>query len=472
MKFEKYHLGQGPEIKVNELPGKNAREMLSEQNVFESNNRSYPRSLPLVPRKAKGSIVEDVDGNKFMDFFSFCGVLNVGHGNEDVIQDVTTQLNDIVHALDFPTEVKLDFMRNLNKNFPTQLREKVKINFCGPTGADAVEAAMKLARLNTKRNIIISFQGAFHGMTVGALSVTSNLKNRKGLPVINNATHFAPYGYCYRCPFGKKSDSCKVECASYLKNLIENPNSGVDKPAAILLEPIQAEAGNIVPKPEFLQEIQKICNNNDIIMICDEVQVGFYRTGPLFSFEHFNVTPDMITMSKAIGGIGLPLSLLIIKNEFDIWQAGMHSGTFRGHQLGIAGGNSALNFIKKNNVELHVQEMGAILLDGLNLIQKKSKYIGDVRGLGLLLGVEYVRTKENKEPFPEYCLKLKKRLFQKGVLIEIGGHYSNVIRILPPLITTTKMIYSFIEIFDQVNWEIDQEYIKTELSIESFVRTN
>lgn len=458
MDLKKYHLAEGPEIISQELPGERGKVLLDEQENYESNNRAYPRSIPLVPHKAKGSIVEDVDGNRFLDFFSFCGVLNVGHGNQDVVQEVEKQLHQLTHALDFPTEVKIDFMKNMNSHLPEAMQGNFKINFCGPTGADAVEAAMKLARLNTKRNLVIAFQGAFHGMTQGALSVTSNTKNRQGLPVLNNATHFVPFCYPYRLPEGTSS----VVYAKHIRDIIENPKSGVDKPAAILLESVQAEAGNIVPTREFVQEIRKICDDHGIMMICDEVQAGFYRTGKLFAFEHFDVIPDMVTMSKGVGGIGLPLSLLLVNKEYDVWDAGTHSGTFRGHQPGIAAGNAALNFIRKSNLTEHIFNMGVLLRSGLERIQQGSKFIGDVRGLGLLIGVEYVKSKDDKIPFPEICTKLKNQLFRNGVLVEIGGHYNNVIRILPPLVTTEAMIHTFLEIYERLNNEVSQSYFEEE----------
>ncbi len=460
MDLEKYHLAQKPTIKTETIPGDKAQELLVKQELYESNNRSYPRKYPLVPKKAKGVIIEDVDGNQFMDFFSLCGVLNVGHNHEEVLKDAKDQMDDLIHAMDFPTEVKINFMENLNKNLPDELRDKVKINFCGPTGADAVEAALKLARIHTKRNLIISFQGAYHGMTTGALSVTSNLNSRKGLHIINQGTHFAPYSYCYRCPFGKRPDSCKLECASSLKDALENPHSGIDKPAAILLEPIQGEGGVVVPKKEFHQEVQKICNEQGVVLIHDEVQAGFYRTGKMLSSQHFEVTPDLVAMSKGIGGVGMPLAIVLIKRELDSWTAGTHAGTFRGNQVSMAAGNSALNFIKNNNIENHVETMGKLLRDGLETIKSKSKYIGEVRGIGLFQGIEYVKDLNSKKPFPEFCNRLRKKMFEKGVLIEVGGWHNNVIRVLPPLIVTPKMIYKFLEIFDEVNREIENEYTK------------
>jgi len=459
MDLEKYHLAQGPSIRTETIPGEKTKQLLDAQEKYESNNRSYPRSFPLAPKKAKGSIIEDVDGNQYMDFFSLCGVVNVGHGNEEVLAATKAQMEELIHAMDFPTETKLAYIKNLNQHLPESLNGKVKINFCGPTGADAVEAAMKLARLHTKRNLIISFQGSYHGMTTGALSVTSNRNSRKGLAVLNQGHHFAPFSYCYRCPVGKEPDSCKIECASHLRNLLENPHSGVDKPAAVLVEPIQGEGGIVVPKPEFHQEVRNICDEHGVMLIHDEVQAGFYRTGKMLSSEHFDVTPDVVVMSKGVGGIGMPCALLVIKKEFDTWTAGTHAGTFRGNQPGMAAGNAALNFIEEHQISQYVTEAGALLFDGLNTIKKQSPFIGDVRGAGLFLGVEYVKNKKTKEPYPEFCVRLRQRLFENGVLIEIGGYYSNVIRILPPLITTKNMLITFLEIFDRVNSEIEKEYL-------------
>lgn len=458
MNLEKYHLSNGPCIKPGPFPGEKAKLLLTEQEMFESNNRSYPRAIPLVPKIAKGTIVEDVDGNQFMDFFSMCGVVNVGHNNEIVLDAIQDQIHQLIHSMDFPTEVKIDFMRNLNNKLPKGFKDDVKINFCGPTGADGVEAAVKLARIYSKRNLVISFQGAYHGMTTGALSLTSNLKNRKELPFLNQGTHFAPYSYCYRCPFGKRPDSCNIECAVYVRTLLENPHSGVDKPAAILLEPVQGEGGAVVPRKEFHKELRKICDDHSVVLIHDEVQVGFYRTGELLCSENFDVIPDIAVMSKGIGGVGMPIAILLLKKSMDVWTAGTHAGTFRGNQLSIAAGNAAIQFINEYKIKDHVRDMGALLLEELNTIKDRSQFIGDVRGLGLIVGVEYVRNKNTKVPFAEICLKLRSQLFLNGIIIEIGGHYSNVIRILPPLVTTRGMIVEFIRIFDRVNEEIEQEY--------------
>jgi diaminobutyrate-2-oxoglutarate transaminase len=457
MSFESYHLSEGASIVTESVPGPESRRLLKKQGDLEGNNRSYPQSIPVAFERALGTIIEDVDGNQFIDFFAGCGVLNVGHNNKDVLADVEAQQKKLIHALDFPTRAKIEFMEEFNSSLPDELQGNVKFNFCGPAGTDAVEAALKIAKINTQRHTIIAFQGAYHGMTMGALSVTAHLHHRKQVPCLEPGVHFMPYSYCYRCPFGKNADSCRLECAQYLRNTLDNPCSGIETPAAIIVEPIQAEGGNIIPRQGFLEEIVQLGRDLDIPVIFDEIQSGFYRTGPLFSFEHFNAIPDIITISKGLGGIGMPIAVTIFKKSLDAWVKGTHAGTFRGNQLSMAAGVSALRFAKAHNLEKYVNQLGKDMLEDLKEIQKKSKFIGDVRGMGLFFGIEYVKDKETKEPFPGIVQQLRKRCYENGLLVEVGGHYSNVLRFLPPLITTRKIAQKGIEIFEKVNARLEQE---------------
>jgi diaminobutyrate-2-oxoglutarate transaminase len=457
MSFKNYHLAEDASIVTSTVPGPRSLELLEIQGELEGNNRSYPQSIPIAFDRAKGTIIEDVDGNRYIDFFAGCGVLNVGHNNEDVLSDVEKQQRKLIQALDFPTEIKIEFMKRLNSILPGSLQGKVKFNFCGPTGTDAVEAALKIARINTKRQTVISFQGAYHGMTSGSLSVTGHLHHRKMLPVVEGGVHFMPYCYCYRCQFGQRPESCHLECAKYLREALENPCSGIDKPAAIIIEPVQGEGGNIVPREGYLEEVVKIGNDMEIPVIFDEIQSGFYRTGPLFSFENSNAIPDIITMSKGLGGIGMPIAVVIYKKELDTWEKGTHAGTFRGNQLSIAAAVSAIKFVTSNNLEQYVKELGNEMLENLRDIQEKSRFIGDVRGLGLFIGIEYVKDKETKTPYPEIVSELRKRFYQEGLLVEVGGHYSNVVRFLPPLITTREIARKGLEIFEKVHSRLERE---------------
>jgi diaminobutyrate-2-oxoglutarate transaminase len=320
-----------------------------------------------------------------------------------------------------------------------------------------VEAALKLAKINTHRHTVIAFQGAYHGMTAGALSVTAHLHHKKHLPSMVPGVHFMPYCYCYRCQFDKQPDSCNLECARYLRGVMENPCSGIEEPAAIILEPIQGEGGNIIPKKEFLQEIVKLGNERNIPVIFDEIQAGFYRTGPLFSFENFNVIPDIVTLSKGLGGIGMPIALVIYRKHLDNWEKGTHAGTFRGNQLSITAGLSALKFVKAHHLQQYVKDLGKEMLDSLKDIRTKAKFIGDVRGTGLFLGIEYVKNKRTKEPFPEIVQEIRKKCYENGLLVEVGGHYSNVLRFLPPLITTKTLARNGLQVFDRVNAQLERE---------------
>lgn len=457
MAFEKYHLSEKASIITKKVPGENSLTLLERQEELEGNNRSYPRAIPIAMERARGAIIEDVDGNRYLDFFAGCGVLNLGHNNPDILADVARQQEKLIQALDFPTKVKIKFMEELNSVLPDELRGKVKINFCGPTGADAVEAALKIAKINTRRHSIISFQGAYHGMTSGALSITAHLYHRKQLPGLEPGIHFMPFCYCYRCAFGKEPDTCTLECAQYIRANLENPCSGIEKPAAIILEPVQGEGGTIVPKEGFLEAVGQIAHDFDIPVIFDEIQAGFYRTGPFLSFQHSRAVPDLFTMSKGLGGIGMPIAVVVYKKHLDTWERGTHAGTFRGNQLSIAAAASALGFAKRHHIREYVKKMGKDILGNLKYLQKKSRFIGDVRGCGLMLGIEYVKNKKTKTPFPGIVNTLRKRCCENGLLVEVGGHYGNVVRFLPPLVITENIAQNALEIFERVNGELEKE---------------
>jgi len=449
--FEDYHFSENAKIITGKVPGDKSLALLAEQDKLESKNRSYPRGIPIAFESAKGATVKDVDGNTFIDFFSGCGVLNLGHNNKDILEDTKGFPDGIMHALDFPTNVKIDFMKELLSSLPENLKGKYKISFGGPTGSDAVEAAIKLARINTGRHTILSFQGSYHGMTMGALSVTSSLRHREKANPLIPGVHFMPYCSCYRCPMGMNNKKCNFECVHFIKNILENPHSGVDKPAAIIIEAIQGEGGTYIPRDGWLEKVVDLARKNGVIVIFDEVQAGFYRTGKLFSFQHTNAVPDIITMSKGIGGIGLPLSLILLRNELDTWEPGTHIGTFRGNQLGMAAGLSAMKFVKKMNIEDYVSKLEKVFLKELKAIEKKSKFIGEVRGRGMMFGVEYVKNRKTKEPFPELAKEIRKQCYENGLLVEIGGYYDNVVRFLPPLIISEKIAKNGLNIFKKVN---------------------
>ncbi|KAA1242926.1 aspartate aminotransferase family protein [Aquimarina sp. RZ0] len=441
-----FHLTEAPRIISKNIPDKNSKHLLQRQKEIEGAVVSYPVIMPIGIARAQGAIIEDVDGNQFIDFFAGCGVLNVGHSNPFVLKYVQEQQEYLIHALDFPTENKIDFIENLLSRLPISLRNDYKVSFGGPTGSDAVESAIKLAKIKTGRDGIIAFTGGYHGMSSGALAVTSNKTFRNRFTSLIPNVSFVPYSYCYRCPFGKEVSSCSYDCVDHFSWILENSHSGVVKPAAIILEPLQGEGGNILPKSGYLKKITQIAQEHGVIVILDEIQSGFYRTGSFLEFMNSDVVPDIITFSKGFGGIGFPLSGLIYRKDIEAWGEASHIGTFRANQVSIAAARGALDFIDAYEIATHVEMISKYVFDKLNILQSISSCIGDIRGKGLMIGVEFVKDKNTKKPFPEFLKEFRKVCFQKGLLFEVGGHYNNVMRLVPPLIITKKIVDQAIKI--------------------------
>ena len=444
MDFRTLSFPDAPLIKV-APPGPKSKEYLDYQSLHEGAAVSYPKGMPMAIRRAKGATVEDVDGNLYIDFFGGAGVMNVGHSNPEVIEAASEQLVDLTHSLDIPNPARKTLVEVLVSLLPESLN---KLFFGGPTGSDAVEVAMKLAKYNTRRIPMIAFEGAYHGMSAGALSLSSGLGFKEDFLPLVPEVHFVPYAYCYRCALGKKPDTCDLDCAKYLEHILGNPHSGVGKPAAVIVEAIQGEGGSIVPPDEFLPEIREICSRHDVLMIVDEVQAGLCRTGKMFAFEHTGVIPDIVTLSKGLGGAGFPISCVAYKAKLDTWPQGKHIGTFRGNVIAYAAGRAALNFMVKNNLTDHTLSLGNSMLSWLREIEKESNIVGESRGKGLMLGAELVLDKDSKEPAPELANRVRTFCHRRGLMIEIGGHYSNVARFLPPLVLTEELALKGIEIFE------------------------
>jgi len=259
---------------------------------------------------------------------------------------------------------------------------------------------------------------------------------------------------------GKKGDECNFECINYIQNVMENPHSGVDKPGAMIIEPIQGEGGTYIPKDGWLERVTELARKNDILIIFDEIQTGFYRTGKMFSFEHTKAVPDIVTMSKSVGGIGSPMSLMLFKKELDKWEPGTHIGTFRGNQLAMAAGYHGLEFVEKTNLQDYVVEMESMVFNFLHSVEEDSKFIGEIRGRGLMFGIEYVKDKITREPFPDLATKIRSKCCKNGLLVEIGGYYSNVVRFMPPLIITVPMLKNGLEIFKRVHRACEFKEVK------------
>lgn len=443
MDFADLSFPDAPSIKT-PPPGPRSRALLDYQRDHESSAVSYPRGLPMALDQGKGATVADVDGNIYIDFFAGAGVMAVGHANPVVTAAVREQVDRLTHALDIPTPPRRKLVEQLVALLPPALS---RLLFGGPTGSDAVEAAMKLAKFATGRHAMIAFDGAYHGMTAGALSLCGGRGFKKGIGPLVPEVHFAPYAYCYRCPFGRSRDKCSLECAGYLDHILDDPHSGVTTPAAVIIEPIQGEGGSIVPPPRFLSEVRSICDRHDVLLVADEIQAGFCRTGRMFAFEHSDVVPDIVTMSKALGGGGFPISAIAYKEKLNKLPPALHIGTFRGNVTAYAAGAAALEFMRANDLAAHAAAIGDEMLARVGELERSSAIAGEVRGKGLMLGIELVRDRATKEPAPELAEQVRTLCHERGLILELGGHYHNVVRFIPPLVITRHLAMKGTEIF-------------------------
>lgn len=411
-------------------------ELLRRQAEREWNARTYPRNLPLAIDRALGAEVWDVDGRRYLDFFAGAGTLALGHGHPRVIAVVEAQLPKLVHALDLPTPVRDAFVSELLATLPPALRGTMKVHLCAPTGSDAVEAAIKLCKRATGRTAILAFAGAYHGTSAGALAASGNVELKTRLGGLPEA-HFAPYAYCARCPLQLDTRSCRTACAAATESMLDDPCSGVPRPALALIEPVQGEGGSIVPTREFMRRVRVATARAGVPLVVDEIQCGVGRTGRWWAFEHFDIVPDVILTSKALGGIGLPIAAMLYRAELDAWEPGTHIGTFRGHQLAFAAGAEALRVMREENVLANVRARGDELVAGLRALRCPA--IADVRGLGLLLGVELAHP-DTRAPLPELAQAVRAGCFARGLLVELGGRHAATLRLLPPLVITREQV--------------------------------
>lgn len=444
--FSELHFPEAPKIVV-DPPGPKTRVLLDRQRNAESKAVYYPVGLPLALEAGKGATLKDIEGNYYIDLYAGISVLNVGHSNPVVLEAVRRQEEKLVHTLDFPSTPRVELAEKLGEIAPGNLKGNAKILFGGPTGSDAVEGAIKLAKFNTKRRTIISFSGSYHGQTAMALALTSSTGFKENFVPLAPEVHFVPYAYCYRCFAGLEYPACGLQCAKYLRHIIEDPYSGVVKPAAILVESIQGEGGIIVPPDDWLPELRKICTDYSIPLIIDEIQAGFGRTGKMFACEHSGTSPDIMTMAKAIGS-GYPLAAIAYYKDLDTWDPGAHVGTFRGHVLAMAAGLAAINYMEEKELLSHCLKLGRQTLQRLRDFADECQSIGEVRGKGLMIGLEFVKDKETKEPWKEITSEIQMKCLKKGVLVWKAGHFGNCIRFLPPLVITSDLLDTALYIFE------------------------
>ena len=401
----------------------------------ESEIRSYSRSFPALFAKAKGAHLYDASGRQFIDFFSGAGALNYGHNNELLKNAIIQYMlaDGVTHSLDMATEAKQRFLQRFESVILQPRNLDYKVQFTGPTGTNATEAALKLARKVKKRANIVAFTNGYHGLTAGALATTGNRYYRNEAFVNRQNVSFMPYdGY-----FGEN-----VNTVDYLRKFLQDESSGLDLPAAVILETVQAEGGINIASRRWLRELAQLCRDFDILLIVDDIQVGVGRTGSFFSFEEAGIVPDMVTLSKSIGGFGLPMALLLIKPEIDQWKPGEHTGTFRGNNLAFVAAAEALSYWESNAFVQAIRGRSEILNETLRGLQSEYPQLNaQVRGKGLIYGFELAT--------PELSQAIGRAAFERGLIIERCGALDTVLKFLPPLVIEEDVLRAGLEIVNE-----------------------
>ncbi|MHC0428764.1 diaminobutyrate--2-oxoglutarate transaminase family protein [Streptomyces sp. O3] len=409
--------------------------ILRRQSSRESAARTYARALPIVPVRARGLTIEGADGRRYLDCLSGAGTLALGHNHPVVLEAIRKVLDSgaPLHVLDLATPVKDAFITELFATLPSALADRARVQFCGPAGTDAVEAALKLVRTATGRDGLLAFTGAYHGMTAGALEASGGARDVRVTRL--------PYPQDYRCPFGVGGEYGGELAARWTETLLDDPKSGVPAPAGMILEPVQGEGG-VHPAPDgWLRRMRRLTADRSIPLIADEVQTGVGRTGAFWAVEHSGIVPDVLVLSKAIGG-SLPLAVVVYRDDLDTWEPGAHAGTFRGNQLAMAAGAATLGYVRANGLAERAGVIGARMLAQLRGLAAEYPCVGDVRGRGLMIGVELVDPSADPAALgrppaaPALAAAVQRECLRRGLIVELGGRHSSVVRLLPPLTLT------------------------------------
>ncbi|TFH54240.1 MAG: diaminobutyrate--2-oxoglutarate transaminase [Methanothrix sp.] len=409
---------------------------LSTFDRLESNVRSYCRSFPVVFKTARGVILEDEKGRKYIDFLAGAGALNYGHNNPLLKKELLKYIESdgITHGLDMATRAKRDFMETFEKLILKPRNMMYKLQFTGPTGTNAVEAALKIARKAMGRQTIVAFTNGFHGVTLGSVAATANRHFREGCGIAPQGTVFMPYdGY-----FGDNFDTTQ-----YLDKMLTDRSSGLDHPAAVIVETIQGEGGTNVGGIEWLRSLEEVCRKHDVLLIVDDIQVGCGRTGTFFSFEEAGISPDIITLSKSLSGYGMPMSMVLMKPELDQWKPAEHNGTFRGNNMAFVTARATLEHYWKNeSFSREVKRKGIIVRNRLyTLVRMDDNDILSTRGRGMMQALDCQSG--------ELARKITKMAFEKGLLLETSGSNDQVVKCLIPLTITDEQLNRGLDILEQ-----------------------
>lgn len=439
-------LENAPIIKT-KVPGPKSKQYLDIQDKLETSSRSYTSFFKFAVDYGKGSTIVDLDGNVFIDWFAGVSVLNLGHAHPAVLQALRGQVEKMTHITEVPTEARINYLKTLNSVLPGKMKDNSKI-LMTVTGADACEAAVSLARYNSKKPTIIAFTGSYHGIAGGIVGATSNYHYRDYAGFGSQNYVYAPYPYPYRFPGKTRAEDISKDVISRIEEMIRDPYSGVPPVGGIIVEPVQGEGGYIIPPDDFLPMLRETCDQHSIPLIIDEVQSGIGRTGKVWASEYQNVTPDIMCISKSIGG-GIPFSSVAYRNDFDQIPKAFHLGTYRGNPLGLAAGAAVLDVVRDEKFLERVRSKGKYVLSRFEEIQRNSKIIGEARGRGFMIANEIVKNKVDKSPGTELAGMVRENMFQKGVLMHTCGHYGNAMRFMAPLTIEDDLLERGISIFEE-----------------------
>ncbi|HME46468.1 MAG TPA: acetyl ornithine aminotransferase family protein [Syntrophorhabdales bacterium] len=438
---------QRPVVKT-PLPGPQALKWIETDRRHVS--PSYTRVYPLVVRQARGLWVEDVDGNRFLDFTAGIAVCATGHCHPQVVEAIREQADKLLHmsGTDFYTTPQTVLAEKLASLLPGKGEKKI---YFGNSGAEAVEAAFKLARWHTRRELNLAFFGAFHGRTMGALSLTASktIQKKHYHPFVPGITHI-PYAYCYRCSYGLSYPQCGIQCVRWIEETLFRTAMVPEEVAAIFVEPIQGEGGYIVPPREFHQELSRLAKKYGIMYVADEVQSGMGRTGKMFAMEHFGVVPDIVALAKGIAS-GMPLGAMVARSDIMDWEAGSHASTFGGNPVSCQAALATIRLLEEE-LMANAAIQGERLIAGLREQQNSHECMGDVRGKGLMVGVELVKNRDTKERASDWRNEIVMRSFQRGLLLLGCGE--NTVRFCPALTATAEEIDLCLSLFEETVREV------------------
>jgi 4-aminobutyrate aminotransferase len=430
-----------PSIKT-PLPGPKAKAIVEKDERYTA--PAYGRVYPLVMKEGRGMVVEDVDGNLFLDFMAGIAVASTGHAHPQVVKAIEEQARKFLHICgsDFYYGPMAELAEKLAQLAPGSGAKRV---FLTNSGTEAVEAAIKLARYHTKRHHIIAFHGSFHGRSLGSLSLTaSRASHRAQFGPLLPGVHHVPFGFCHRCPCHLDYGSCAIACVSDLDKTLFQYEVSPSEVAALFFEPVQGEGGYVVPPPEYLPMLQALCRRHGILLVADEIQSGFGRTGKMFASEHWGIEPDILCVAKGIAS-GMPLGAMIARQEVSSWSPSTHGSTFGGNPVACAAALATIAVIE-NGLMANAAAVGGYLKDKLSQLQKKHAVISDVRGLALMIGVEFAKSDPGRAPDAKLRDRVMHRCFQKGLLLLGCGE--STLRFCPPLIVVKEEADVAVAIFD------------------------